>query len=72
MNLYTISLRFEASDHDAKELTRSVERLPGGVSILAGHNKDVITAKMGKAAVEAAKRIPFAEVEQYSEMDLLD
>jgi hypothetical protein len=66
MNLYTIALRFEESVHDGSELTRVVEGLPGQVSILAGHNKDVITAEMDVVAATAARRILFAEVEQCS------
>ena len=71
MDLYFISLKRDCrADHDAGELTRVIEALPGA-EILDGRNEEVLTVNASAAALGRIRDIGFANVERYRELDLL-
>jgi len=73
MNLYIISMRRDDdSSRSPAELTRIVEGMERDIEIVSGRDKPVMTVQMARdTASVVSSAIPFAKVENYFELDLL-
>ncbi len=73
MPLYIVSMSSASlKSHSTTELTDGIEALPGIKEIVTGRNRKVLTVQMPASTAALLKRkIPFADVEDYYELNLL-
>jgi len=68
---YVISLKPRRTDHTPDDLARAIRELPG-VNVIEGEGLSAVTVEMPESTADLAhRRLPFATVSDYLELELL-